>query len=79
MSDSDAEPVTVPRQVHCELKTLRQMGTHDLLSAEVLDALEAYSFEATREWVLEHPDEYVRAVYQGTEDETLVGASSDET
>ena len=77
MGDSDTEPVAVPRQVHCELETVRQMGTHDLLSEEVLDALEFYDFEATREWVLEHPDEYVRAVHQGTRDESVAGATAD--
>lgn len=71
MDESDSDPVAVPRQVHCELETLRQMGTHDLLSEEVLEAVEAYHFEATREWILEHPEKYVRAVSEGTVDETL--------
>ena len=79
MRESDEGPVAVPRQVHCELQTLRQMGTHDLLSGEVLDALETYNFEATRDWVVDHPDEYVRAVYRGTVDETLAGTPSDGT
>lgn len=79
MGDSDTEPVAVPRQVHCELKTLQQMGTHDLLSEEVFEVLEAYDFEATRKWALEHPDQYVRAVYEGTRDETLAGSSPDGT
>lgn len=74
--DPDPGPVTVPRQVHCEIATLRQLGTHDLLSAEVFDALEAYDFAAAREWIIEHPDRYVRAVYLGTEDETVAGDGS---
>ncbi|MFC6823951.1 hypothetical protein [Halopelagius fulvigenes] len=66
MSDSDTGPVAVPRQVHCELVTMRQMGTHDMLSEEVLDGLAEYNFDAARQWVLEHPDEYVRALDEGT-------------
>ncbi|SFG63084.1 hypothetical protein SAMN04488063_2651 [Halopelagius inordinatus] len=77
MSESDTGPVTVPRQVHCELTTMRQMGTHDMLSEDVLDGLETYNFDAARQWVLEHPDEYVRSLEQGMRDETLVGASSE--
>lgn len=75
MSDDDG-PVAVPRQVHCELQTLRQMGGHDLLSTEVLDVLDAYDFDATREWAIEHPDRYVRAVREGTVDAS-VAASAD--
>lgn len=77
MSDSDTEPVPVPRQVHCELKTLRQMGTHDMLSEEVLDGLEAYNFDAAKTWVLEHPDEYVRSLEVGMRDESLAGAPTE--
>lgn len=78
MSDSDSKPVAVPRQVHCELKTLRQLGTHDPFSEEILEAAAAYNFEAAREWIVEHPEQYVRAVYAGTEDETLAGTATDE-
>lgn len=78
MDDSETGPVAVPRQVHCELQTLRQMGTHDLLSEEVFDALEAYHFEAAEEWILDHPEEYVVAVYDGTRDETLLDGESEE-
>lgn len=77
MSDSDTEPVTVPRQVHCELKTLRQMGTHEMLSEDVLDGLEKYNFDAARQWVLEHPDEYVRSLEAGMRDETIADTSSE--
>lgn len=72
MSDSDTGPVAVPRQVHCELRTLRQIGTHDLLSAEALDAMETYDFRAVRAWALEQPDRYVRAVRAGTRDRSIV-------
>lgn len=75
-NDRTPDPVSVPRQVHCELKTLRQMRTHDLLSEEVLEALDDYGFEATREWILDNPDRYVRAVYCGTEDRTIADDSS---
>lgn len=76
MDESDTEPVAVPRQVHCELKTLDQMGTHDMLTGEVIDGLEAYDFEAARAWVLENPEEYVRAVRRGTRDETAAAGES---
>lgn len=65
------DTVPVPRQVHCELETLRQMGTHDLLSAEALDAMETYDFDAARAWALEDPDRYVRAIVAGTEDRSI--------
>lgn len=78
MGDRDADPVPVPRQVHCELETLRQLGTHDLRSAEVFDALAAYDFTATREWIVENPGRYRRAVARGTRDETLVETTPDE-
>lgn len=77
MSDSDTGPVAVPRQVHLELLTMRQMGTHDMLSEDVLDGLEEYNFDAAREWVLEHPDEYVRALDEGTRVEADANASSE--
>lgn len=79
MADADTAPLAVPRQVHCELETLRQMGTHDLLSADVLDVLERYDFEATRSWALEHPDAYVHAAVNGTVDETRVDAPTRES
>lgn len=75
MQATDQGPVTVPRQVHCELRTLRQMGNHDLLSGDVLDVMEHYEFEAARTWALEHPDESVRAVVEGTRDRRVVGDS----
>ncbi|WP_224270010.1 hypothetical protein [Haloprofundus salinisoli] len=77
MGDSDTEPVAVPRQVHCELKTLRQMGTHELLSEEVLDGLETYNFGTARQWVIENPEAYVQAVYHGTRDETVADTPSE--
>lgn len=77
MSD-DTEPVPVPRQVHCELETLRQMGTHDLLSPEALDAMETYDFDAAKEWALEDPDRYARAIVAGTEDRSVGKATKNE-
>ncbi|MFC4553290.1 MULTISPECIES: hypothetical protein [Halorussus] len=70
MEDGENEPVEVPRQVYCELKTMRQMGTHEPLSDEVLDGLETYNFRAAREWVLDNPEAYVRTVYDGMVDAT---------
>ena len=72
MGERDTEPVAVPRRVHCELETLRQMGTHDMGSEEVLDGLKEYDFGAALEWVLENPEKYVRAVDAGTRDAELV-------
>ena len=65
-SESDADPVAVPWQVHCEIRTLRQMNTHEMRSAEALDAMEAYNFDAALSWTLDNPDAYLRAVERGT-------------
>jgi hypothetical protein len=73
------DPVPVPRQVHCELETLRQMGTHDLLSAEALDAMETYDFDAAKAWALEDPDRYLRAIVAGTADRSVGEAQREET
>lgn len=75
----DGGPVPVPRQVHCELETLRQIGTHDLRSAAVFDALEAYDFEATRAWIVDNPERYKRAISRGTRDQTLREGVADES
>lgn len=75
-SDTAPGPVAVPRQVHCELTTLRQLNGVDLLSPDVLDVLAAYDFEATREWAVSHPNRYVRAVELGTQDASLVPDST---
>lgn len=77
MDESDSGPVTVPPQVACELETLKQMGTHDLASAEVLDGLAEYDFHAARQWIVEHPDEYMRAVREGSPAEGDPGAADD--
>lgn len=74
-STADGEPVPVPRQVHCELQTLRQMGGCDLYSPDILDVLAAYDFEAARQWAVANPDRYVRAIEDGTVDETVVKGS----
>jgi len=71
------DPVPVPRQVHCELETLRKMGTHDLLSTEALDAMETYDFDAARAWALADPDRYVRAIVAGTTDRSLEAAGAE--
>ncbi|MFC7139301.1 hypothetical protein ACFQMA_05540 [Halosimplex aquaticum] len=63
-------PVAVPRQVHCELQTLGQMGV-DPFEEGILDTLDRYNFHAAREWALDNPDRYVRAVREGTVDETF--------
>lgn len=77
MSESDDEPVAVPRQVHCELETLRELDGCDLLSPDVLDVLAAYDFDAARAWAVEHPDRYVRAVEAGTVDRTVATDGGD--
>lgn len=74
MRTADAEPVPVPRQVHCELRTLHQLGGVDPLSPSILDVLDAYDFDAAREWAIENPDRYVRAVQAGTVDRSVVDA-----
>lgn len=66
----DAEPVEVPRQVYCELKTLRQMGTDPTDPEAVVARLDAYNFETALNWVLENPERYVRTVDAGMVDET---------
>lgn len=70
---SEAEPVEVPRQVYCELKTLRQMGVDPVDPDAVLARLDDYEFEAALDWVLENPDEYVRTVRAGMVDGTVPG------
>lgn len=76
-SDESEGPVPVPRQVHCELRTVLQMGMHDPLSADILDAFEQYDFTTTRKWVLEHPDEYVAAIQRGTVDRSITEMAND--
>ena len=66
VTESDSDPVAVPWQVHCEIRTLRQMNTHEMRSAEALEGMEAYKFEAALSWALENPDEYLRAAERGT-------------
>ena len=78
MGRDDAEPVEIPRQAYTELKTLRQMGTHDMESGEVLDGLEAYNFESARRWVLDNPDAYMRLLYETLRDETPTETFRDE-
>lgn len=68
-------PVAVPRQVHCELRTLRQLGV-DPFEEGILDTLDAYDFDAAREWAIANPDQYVRAVSEGTVDETFTEGSA---
>lgn len=74
-STADGEPVPVPRQVHCELQALRQMGGFDLYSPDILDVLAAYDFGAARQWATANPDRYVRAIETGTVDETVTDGS----
>lgn len=69
----ETERVEMPRQVYCELKTLRQMGTPLADADAVVARLDAYDFRAAREWVLDNPDRYVRAVREGMADETTAG------
>jgi hypothetical protein len=69
MSGDTNEPVEIPRQAYVELTTLAQVGTHGLTTEEVLDGLAAYDFDAAREWILEHPDLYERALRDGMERE----------
>lgn len=64
-------PVPVPRQVHCELTAVLQMGIHDPFSEDILEELQRYDFEATRQWAMENPDAYVAAVQRGTVDRTV--------
>lgn len=67
----DADSVEMPRQVYCELKTLRQMGV-DLTDADAVTAgLERYNFDAALDWVLDDPEAYVEAVRSGMTDETV--------
>lgn len=69
MSETDDDAVEMPRQVYCEIKTVRQMGLYDVRTEEVIEGLEAYNFDAALEWVLDHPEEYVRAIEEGMVDE----------
>lgn len=78
-SDDDQRPVAVPRQVHCELTTVLQMGIHDPFSEDILEQLRRYDFEATRRWAMENPEAYVAAVQRGTVDRSIVGRSPGET
>lgn len=70
-SESESGPVAMPRQVYCEIKTVRQMGLYDMYSEEVIEGLEAYNFDTALEWVLDNPEEYVRALDEGMEDEEV--------
>lgn len=66
MGGTDGEDVEVPFQVYCELETMQQMGTYDMASEEVLDGLAEYDFHAARDWVIEHPDEYIQVIEGAT-------------
>ena len=71
-----SESISAPRQVYCELQTLRQMGI-DLTDPDaVVSGLDAYNFETTLEWVLHNPDDYERAIREGLNDETTAGRSA---
>lgn len=75
-SDEGGEPVPVPRQVHCELTAVLQMGIHDPFSEDILEELKRYDFEATRQWAMENPDAYIEAVQRGTVDWTVTEQSA---
>lgn len=64
MGDQSRQPI--PPQVHCELKTLHQMGTHDMGSEEVVEGLREYDFTAALDWVLENPELYIQMVHTET-------------
>lgn len=78
-SDEAGGPVPVPRQVHCELTAVLQMGIHDPLSEDILEELQRYDFEATRQWAMENPDAYVEAVQRGTVDRAVAERSAGES
>ena len=73
MNESETEPVAVPWRVHCEIRTLSQMGTHEMDSAEALEGMEAYNFEAALSWALDNPEAYLRAAERGTTSESVSG------
>ena len=76
MAGNDEGDVEVPFQVYCELETMQQMGTYDMASEDVLDGLEEYDFHAARDWVVEHPDEYIRVIEGATRSEPNAGAGN---